>query len=373
VELLVALAVLAVLLAGLAGVLQASLLGFGAVREGLNAQRTLRWAARGLDGELDRIGFIFPPPWLRPLPLPGADASELQSAFRLEPNRPLGRIRAGRWVPLRPGDDPMAAPGRTSDWLSFVADRPLAGGTLAAPVPGPVAGGRAWLSLALDRSCALRAGDLLYLEGERFQCLRLLEPAELRAGVAGTVVVGPARAGTDQAGPARVGPDQAGPARTGRALVRPAPAGAWVGLVRPLRAVALTVVYLDLPAAPGPVPCLVRLETDCRPDQTVPAWGEWLDDMAILAENVTGLRVDLSLDGRWPGIRGADAPETLDRLDRALRAGPVPAVNLADPLWFRQVPALLSLELEVRSPGPPVRHDRLRWLHRPRAFGLERS
>lgn len=349
-ELLVAMAILGVLAAGLGQVLAGSLETFAAVREGLAMQRTLRWAIQELEGDLRATGLLFPPPWLRPMPLDAEGGPGLRQACFLWPNQPLTKWVDGALAPLRAGEDPLAAPGRTSDVLGLVLDRPLAeGGDLAAGIPGPhPAGG---ILVRLEGPCRLEAGDLVWVAGDRFECAVVLEPVALAGGAPETIPVGPA---LEREGPAF---------RWGH------PAGARVGLVRPLRMVRLAVVYLELPGAGTRVPCLVRFESAYRAPDPLQAWtgpGDGWGPPEVLAERVTALGLDLSLDGHWPGIRGADPAATAARLEQALLGR---GLDPAAPLAFRGAPAILRVQLEARSPGPPVRHARMRWAYRLRNFG----
>jgi hypothetical protein len=296
------------------------------------------------------------------MPVAASADPEVQSAFMLMPSQPLAKVRGEAFIPLDPADDPLEPPGGRTDALSFIMDRPLpVEGSLATAIPGPWAGPAAVVTVRLDRPWTLAPGDLLWVEGDRFECVRVLEEVALREGVPGAVPVGPALAGP--------------------AFTQPHPAGARVGLVKPLRVVLLTVVYLPLAGADRLVPCLLRLETAYRADQAVPPWAKLLGKPAalpatavILAEQVICLRVDLSLDGQWPGVRGADYAATVARLNEAIRSryGKAEgATDPGDPLWFRRVPAVLSLTLTTRQPGFPAHHDTLRWVIRPRNFGLE--
>jgi len=105
----------------------------------------------------------------------------------------------------------------------------------------------------------------------------------------------------------------------------------------------------------------------------------------VVAENVTGFRVDFTLDNRFPGIRGVDFAETSSRLQAGIaaqgrRVGE--AALAGDPFWFRKCGGLVQVSMETRSPVPrddgpgAARHFRYRsqtLLLRPRNFGLERG
>ena len=322
-ELLVALAVLAVLTTGMAQVFLATLQSYGGVHGALATQRTLRWAFSRMEDDLRMAGFLFPPPWLRPMP-PGPGAG----VVLLRPGQPLAKVAGGALVPLEPGDDPGAPLGRTADVLSLVMDQPLAvTATLAAALPASPQSAYASVALVPDRAATVPEGALLWVEGDRFECVRVCATVTLRPGQPAAVPVAHAL--------------------DGPAFAVNHPAGARVGFTHPLRLVCLRVVYLPLPEARGLVPCLVRLEAPYGEGEAEPRWAEWLAQPAalpamaeILAEQVTGFRVELS---------------------QATLAS-------QDPLDGRRHPAVLSLTLEARS---GARRETLRRVFRPRNFGLE--
>lgn len=347
VELLVAVAILGVLMAGLAQVLAGSLEGCNRVRDGLAAQRTLRWAARALDTDLHMAGFVFPAPGSRfRAPEPGG------IACRLLPAQPILKVVRGAVRPLAAGDAPSPERLRC-DVLGLVMDQlqPVEG-TLAVPMagrgePGPVPWEPPPLSaqavICLGQPCRLQAGDLLWVAGERFECARVLAPTAVRGGVPGAVTVGPG------------------------AFAWPHAAGARVGLVRPGRVVHLTVAYLPLPGAERLVPCLVRLEAPGPWDPAEPwsraleGWTERSEAAVILAEQVTGFQVELATDAGWPD-RG-DGGEVLPSGDDPGRGG--------EPrLGVRQHPLLLQITLTAQAPGAPERRATLHLTVRPRNAGL---
>jgi len=164
-----------------------------------------------------------------------------------------------------------------------------------------------------------------------------------------------------------------------------------VRFLRPLQVVRYAVVYLERGPARELVPCLVRWEAPLPADGRVPPWAGLLADRSILpgdsklvAEQVTGFRVDCSLDGRFPGIRGRDYADTQRRLEAALRPGPAGAAGPPDPWWWRNRGALLQVSLETRTAvarepageGRPGRRFDYRIqtvLVRPRNFGMGRA
>jgi prepilin-type N-terminal cleavage/methylation domain-containing protein len=363
-ELLVAVALLGILTAGMARAFLGGLQASVRVNDTLAAQRTLRWSLEMIADDLRMLGYLFPP---RPLPVAASADPGRQSALMVIPEQPIKKERAGVFAPLAAAEDPFEPADRRVDELSFVSDRPLeVRGWLAAPTPGPEAA-EAPLVIRAERKLRLEAGDLLVIEDTPVATSQVLARVDLR-GTGGEPV-----------------------------RVRPAPgehrAGCRVRFLRPLRVVRFAVVALPLEGAGRPlVPCLMRFEAGYPADQSVPAWAGLVRRgsarAVIIAEQVTGFQVDLSLDGRWPGVRGRDYPDTIARLNRGLEARYGPAAGATDPLrpfWFRRFPVLLRLRLEVRAPlarfqdpksgGRPGRwhhHDALTLILAPRNAGLER-
>jgi hypothetical protein len=389
---LVALMFMGLLLAGMVQVFLASLNSWHRVDEGLTAQRALRWSLDRVVEDLQMMGYLFPPPELRTLDLAASADPRQQSAFMLEPARPIWVARGGSFVRRAPGEDPQEPLDKTADELSFVMDVPVpVRATLAWPIPGlavdpvpdtqtddPAESGTVWVRAA--RKVDLRRGDLLLVDDGRWEFAAVRAPAALRARAAAPVQV--------------VHPE--GPGAVAAFRCHHA-AGTGVQFIRPLRVVRYAVVYLDLdglrdPRHPGElVPCLVRWETGYPADRLAPPWaglmagrrGSW----EVVAENVTGFQVDFSLDHRFPGIRGADYAGTVRKLNAAIQARTQRAEEATrpqEPFWFRKYGGLVQLTVETRTAmargetlrhgGPPARryrYARSTVVLSPRNFGLE--
>jgi len=383
VELMVALGFMGLLMGGMARVYLASLDSWGRVNETLTAQRALRWALERIGEDLRMMGYLFPPPELRNLDVAASADPALQSAFMLVPG---------------------LSGGRSEDELSFIMDSPLpVRAELAGPIPGPAPEGPgvggtcagpaagdgsgrgsqvrapdqaqaevpvpaqaqvpATVTVRPARDLRLRAGDLLLVAGARFEFAQVARPAALRSGRAGTVAV--VRAGGAGGAPFAFRHE----------------AGALVQAVRPLRLVSYSVAPMPLEAGrrdPGPggrVPCLVRSETAYPADRAVPRRSR-PQGREVVAENVRRFRVDFTVDGAFPGIRGADYGATVANLNarvKALCGRDQAATRVSDPFWFRRVGGLVSVRLEIQGPvrrgdRTPVRGATL--VVAPRNFGL---
>ena len=343
VELLVALGLTAVLLAGMAQVLGGSLSAFHRTHEGLAAQRALRWSLEILADDLQLMGHLMPLPGRTPpLAAPGEPG---QGGLLLRPDQPI-----------------RGAPGAVADELSFVLDLPLPGtARLLEAIPGPDPGPNPGpepepgagqglsppgpppdsLNLRLDCPVALLPGDLALVEGVALDAVPVAAAAHL------------------------------GPRASARLSLRdPAfscahPAGARVTFLRPLRVVRYALVRLE-----GAQPSLVRFETPLAADGAEPPWPRLLGTGAaqVVADRVTGLRVDFAPDPTGPGVRGRDGPATAANLVAAL------GVKAQDPLWFRQCPGILTVALVTCGPARPGVPPQTRTLTLkvvPRNFGLE--
>ena len=389
-EMIVALLFLGLLLGGMVRVFLASRTSWTRVNETLTAQRALRWSLARVEEDLQMMGYLFPPPESRNLDLAaGADAGG-QSAFMLVPGRSIPKLSGGAFVPREPGDDPLEPMGKEADELSFVMDVPIpVHAELTRPVPG-LAPPRPLASLPEEtddperagtvqvraaRKLELESGDLLLVADGRFEFAEVDQPVTFLAR---------------QTLPVRV--RRPGGVAGAAAFRWHHRAGARIQCVRPLRIVRYALVYLALDRDLSPpgwlTPCLVRLETAYPGNRAVPRWSRLAGSRLreVVAENVTGFRVDFTLDNRFPGIRGADFAETSSRLQAGLgargrRAGD--AALAGDPFWFRKCGGLVQVSMETRSPvprddgpGTAGRHFRYRsqtLLLRPRNFGLERG
>lgn len=401
VELLVALVFLGLLLGGLSQVYVQGLKTCARLHDGLRAQRSLRLAMARLSEDLQMAGFFYPPPELRSLPWEAGGGVGRLRPFLLLPSRPISRLLDGAFVPATLADDPYEPGPWTADEVSLVMDLPLqVPATLASGLPqaegevGPkpseapsapsesppepvTMAAPTWVWVKVKRRAALEPGDLLLLREARFEWAVVQEAVVLRPRGAVAVPVRPVR-------------DASRPSAWGAAHA----AGSRVAFIRPLRVVRYAVVYLSLDGPRALTPCLVRFETAYPPGGAQPRWAGLLTQprtlagtVEVVAEHVTGLRLDLALGGGFPGIRGPDEATTAANLAEALRGQGTEGSGLSpdDPLWFRKAAGTLQITLATRSPHPRPEyavpggarpcgflHRTQTWLLTPMNFGLER-
>jgi type II secretory pathway pseudopilin PulG len=403
VELLVALTILGVLMGGMAKVFTASLSSFGRASEMISAQRALRTTVDMISDDIQMIGYAFPPMNMRGVTVAASNLTTVQSGLMLIPGQPIKKLSGTAFADRLATEDPFEPTTKTVDELSFVMDVPLTGacnlsfGTAIKSLTptvtdntietsNPALSNLVWVTA--DQATSLHAGDLLMVLDTHFEFAKVVADMSLPAKQATQVTVTPynnAASGSASFNFLHVG-------------------GAQVAFVRPLRVVRYAVVYLALEDAGNPdnpgglVPCLVRFETGYPSTQATPNWAGLLTRPAtlegtatIIAQNVTGFTVDLSFNGAFPGVRGATWATTVANINTAVntiygKAGA--ATNAMDPLWFRNYPATLSMQIETRNALPrteyidPTRSTTLQrqFLYRtqtlmltPRNFGLDRS
>lgn len=257
-EVLVSVALLGLLLGGMAQVFQAGLGSWGRVNRSLTARRGLRWALDRLGEDLRLAGHRFPPPEPDGRPEPG------------------GAIRLLRERPIRTQDGGALAPrdgwGATADELSFTLDEPVpVRAVLVRAVPGPE------VRLRSGQGARILPGDLLVVEDDPVETARVAREAHLAPGAEARV-----------------------PVDGGAGFRFPHAPGRRVQVVRPRQVVRYAVAGLRLGLGPPePVPCLVRFTAPAPPGGGDPPWdgvlarlwgleGRW----EVVAERVSGFRAE---------------------------------------------------------------------------------
>ena len=230
-EVLVSLALLGLLLGGMAQVFRAGLGSWGRINRSLTARRGLRWALDRLGEDLRLAGHRFPPPEPDGRPEPG-------SAIRLLRERPIRTQDGGA---LAPRDGWEA----TADELSFTLDEPVpVRAVLARAVPGPE------VRLRSGQGARILPGDRLVVEDDPVETARVAREAHLAPGAEARV-----------------------PVDEGAGFRCPHAPGRRVQVVRPRQVVRYAVAGLRLDLGPPePVPCLVRFTAPAPPGGGDPPW-----------------------------------------------------------------------------------------------------
>jgi prepilin-type N-terminal cleavage/methylation domain-containing protein len=274
-EVLAALAILGLLMAGMVRVLASGLRSVQEMNAALGARRGLRWAMDHLAEDLKMAGYRFPFlefPGDSPPPLPVAIHASL-------PVRPLPGASA-------PRPDP-GGEGKPCDQLTLLMDQPLDGGLeLAASCGEGMDGGRPGsgiLHILSERTLELRPGDFLVFADGRLEWVRVARGASLARRRAGAVEV----------------------MEEGAFRFRH-PAGAALLAIRPGRVVRYRVARVPRPGRPGGAPCLIRMEApfsqelwdEAGEGASPGAWGK----ARVLAEGVTGLQAEFLPGEPFPGM-----------------------------------------------------------------------
>lgn len=357
VEMVVALLFISILMAGMLRVYGSAMSSFATATDAMAANRTKRWAITTVEDDFQSAGFFYYAPFRT---LPGyvsVDLAAGQNALMILPNRSVS------YSTLDPGTGTAATEQVWYDEVQFLEDQPL---PIRAQLSGPTTASNVLPLTVTSGSLAdVRAGDLVFVLDEGFEVCRVLS--------AGTSTVT-----LDTTSAAMQDPvDGSGTGATSGLKALSHYAGAAVAFVRPLQVIRYAVLPLALDPASttSMVPCLVR-------DQTAyPATGARITWPAanatatgftrtIIAENVAGqpftgstptlptqygFRVDLSLDqgATWHRSGTTEWTAVAANLNAWLAANgtaPFTSVNsAANPIWFRNVPALFRLDVTTRT------------------------
>jgi len=140
-------------------------------------------------------------------------------------------------------------------------------------------------------------------------------------------------------------------------VVKPHRVGAPVAFYRPLQVVRYTLraVALDPSDASATVPCLIR-------ESKALAAGAF-GNTEVLLEGVTAFKLDWSLDGgktwirrantlmdaQWAAIKAATNGVITGSSNRFTKQLPGGMANTVDPLWFNYIPVTLKIDVETRT------------------------
>lgn len=353
IELIVALAFTAILMAGMAGVFKSSVQTYTAVNETMGAQRTNRWAMDQISDDISQAGFVFPD-----RALPTTVTSGLESLFSITPGAAVaGVTRIADANPAATEADTTASGAAvTADILQFFTDVPLpVGGLWAGDTAGndplPAGGGpptaapiSSAITFNLGASTDLRAGDVMVI---------------LDSGEYGNwehpVIAGPANPVVFETDPVNLAKYTSTPISPGISLGHKA--GVPVYFIRPAQLVRYSVqaVSLDPANVAVKLPCLVRQQTNYPLAGTV----DWTTVATqIISENVEGFRVDLSFDGGATWARTTGTPTTWAAIqanaNTQLATSGLPGLKSvtdpANPDWFRGINCLIRVDVTTRAP-----------------------
>jgi hypothetical protein len=340
---LVALVFTGLLMAGMAGVFRGSVRTFTTVNETLGAQRTNRWAIEQITDDISQAGYLFPE-----RVLPSFVLAAAESLFSITPDAAVtGLVRASD---SNPGG--TTAETLNADVLEYFSDVPLAvAGTWVGPTTGndPNPGGTA--TAAPDRATiTFKRGGYTDLKAD--DVMLILDSGEygnwehpLIAGATNPVVF--------ETSATALANYTSTPIQAGISL--PHPDGVPVSFVRPAQLTRYSVqaVALDPANAAIKLPALVRQQTSYPTSGTV----DWSTvPTQLIAENVQGFRVDISFDGgtTWARSTGNPASWADIQANANTQLGSAGLPNFssitASPDWFRNINALIRVDLTTRTP-----------------------
>jgi prepilin-type N-terminal cleavage/methylation domain-containing protein len=377
VEMLVALAFISLLMAGMATVFRGSVRTFQATGETSSAQNRGRWALEQISDDIAQAGFLFPDRIL-----PTRIQSGAESLFQVLPDQSTVTQRVDDTNPTA-----TTAETITADALQFFMDVPLpVFGELAVATSGEgldasgtsvAASTAARVTFDLGTQADLLPGDVAVIcdSGEHGNWEHPL--------VSGTPVLNPIVFETSTAEF-----DKYTALGVDLTMKKAHPAGTPVYFVRPAQLIRYSVraVALD-PSTAATVPCLVRQQANYP--ATTAATVNWTNvPSQIVAENVSGFRIDLSFDGgaTWtrPGAGATWAGFQTNANTSLATSGLSGFQTITDTTrrdWFRSIPCLLRIDLTTRtsvrreeySAAPGSRSWRLRnqtLMISPRNFGV---
>lgn len=363
VELLVALVFISFLMAGMLRIYGSAIQGFAAANESVKAQRDNRASMQQIEDDLSAAGFQFPNATVGVTI--NTDTTAGQNPVMLFP---------GKTMVVKDVDQaaPTAAPTNetlTFDELQYITDVPL---PVTAHLTAVPALGATSIDIAFTQGsfADLQPGDMLVLldAQSRRDYDKALVGTGLPTGTAGTLPLGSASAGNPNSGSVS--------STGGGGLNFPDQhlVNAEIYFIRPNQVIRYTLMPLALDPANtnATVACLVRDQAVYPADGSRIVWpastasGAGLVTGAgspvtrtVVAENVSGLRFDISADRGATWLRGASWPATSTALDAALatQAAANPGLNYATTTqgagvlasWYRYAPVLFRADITTRT------------------------
>lgn len=354
VELMVALVFISILLAGMLRVYGASIQSFAAANETVKAQRDNRWALQSISDDLETAGFFY---YFAGRPTgAGINVSNgAQNPLMLLPSQTITNTVV--LDPARPVLGGTTSETITFDELQFLRDDvlPMTGNISSAPVDSA----HMAVSLTSGDLSQLKQGDfVVLLDAAPYQMVML--DAAPGSGVAGTLTLS-TQPTQDPA---------TGTMISAAVLNLNHQPGVDLVFVRPSQVLRYTVLPLALePSNPAAtVPCLIKDEAPYPSGGSLINWPPATANAAalaaanvtrtIIAQNVTGLRFDMSLDQGATWTRGATWGTTQTNLNAQLGAlaSKYPGLGYAtsttdptNPLWYRGAPILFRADVSTRT------------------------
>ncbi len=353
VELMVALIFISVLMAGMLKVYGTSIQSFAAANETVKAQRDNRWAVQNLSDDLETAGYFFFSAG-RTLGAGVSIASGAQNPMMLFPGQTITNQAV-----TNPGNPSSGTTAETItfDEIQFLRDDilPVSGSLTAIPPD------------SAHIQATLTNGDFSLVKPGDFVVLMDAAPYQM---VMVTATPASGTSGTLTLNTTAVQDPNTGAVITAAVLNLYHQPGVDLLFVRPSQVLRYTLLPLALDPSNtlSTVPCLVRDEQPYPSGGALLTWPVATANAAtlsaanvvrtILAENVTGLRFDMSLDLGTTWTRAGSWSSTQTNLNTQLGAlttkypGLGYATSTADatnPLWYRSAPLLFRADITTRT------------------------
>ena len=331
VELMVALVFISLLMAGMLDVYAASIKGFRQANETIEAQRTNRWAMSQMQDDLQSAGYSLPYWGMMP---------SVNNPLVVLPNNPapVGTI------PTVPGP---------TDEIRFLMDQPLAITTQLSAVPANES--TLQVNVLSGTMNDARPGDYIILLDQIMEAVQILSVSGITSTSA-TIQLDP-NAGFDLVTGTLNGVNT-------KLNYAPHQPGTDLIIVRPNQLVRYSIQAraTDPSNATLMVPCLVRQQGPFPSGSDGATFTAWNQEV-IVAENVVGLTVDVSVSGgtTWQrtGVAGtgtagwgtiaANINTVLTGATRYTLPGYTDINSTANPLWYRFIPTAFRMDLTTST------------------------
>ena len=334
VEMLVSVMFIGILSAGMLRIYSANLAGFQRVNDTIASQRRGRWAMASLQDDVASIGFFAFVPFNQPSGYSVTPGT--QEPFMILPSPTVVSVTGPDLI--NPGALVTANLAPNPDEFQFVGDLPL-------PIQATVASNTAvalTINLTSGNMSDLQPGDTAaVLDGGEFQ--------QFTVGTLSGLTIPMQPGAMEFSGSTGVS------VRKVASSLNTYTAGTPVAFYRPniVTRYSIQARALDPSSAGITVPCLIRQQTPYPLDRQLINWAPVQGD--LIAENIEGFTVDLSFDGGTTWLRqGAANWDAIVLKMSGLTPGGK-ALNARDadkPLWFRNFPCLIRMDVISRSPAP---------------------
>lgn len=335
IEMLVAVMFIGILSAGMLRIYSSNLAGSQRLNDMIGSQRRGRWALASLQDDVSAIGFFAFVPFNQPTGYSVASGSQEPLMVLPSPTP----VNVTGIDPANPGGGLVTAPlAPNPDEFQFVGDLPL---PIQATVAGPPTAAVLTVNVQSGNLSEVQPGDIVAVMDASFEQVQVaaVNPPNITVSAAGALTAGVSQAGGYALAPT-LGAHQT---------------GAPVAFYRPnvVTRYSIQALAWDPSNAGITIPCLVRQMAPYPSGGTLINWVGVQQD--VIAENIDGFNVDLSFDGGGSWLRQGSANwDAIVAKMVALTPGgkSLNPRNPSDPLWFRNFPCMIRMQITSRSATP---------------------